>query len=76
MRSFGCNRRGEFEHSLLPSKLHRSYVCKVKEFSLVELMIALPVSWVEDAELLRRRDAKHLGNKGLINDGGLENFLV
>ena len=62
MRSFGCNRRGGFEYSLLPTKLHRSYVFKVKEFSLVELMIKLPVSWVEDAELLRRSDAKHLGN--------------
>jgi hypothetical protein len=76
MRSFGCNRRGEFEHSLLPKKLHRSCVFKVKEFPLVELMIVLPVSWMDDAALLHLNDAKHLGNKGLINDGGLENFLV
>ena len=60
----------------LPKKLHRSYVFKVKEFSLVELMIALPVSWMDDAALLHLSDAKHLGNKGLINDGGFENFLV
>jgi hypothetical protein len=31
---------------------------------------------VDDAALLHPSDAKHLGNKGLINDGGLENFLV
>ena len=58
MRSFGCNRRGEFEHSLLRKKLYRSYVFKVKEFSFVELMITLPVSSVDDAALLHRSVAK------------------